>query len=94
MSPINQILLTLRYYGTGGHLNSLADYIGMDTSTVSRIIVRVSVAIARLYPRYIKMPEDQLSEQIKFYDIAKFPKTLAVVDGTHIRINNPGLFKK
>lgn len=54
----------------------------------------MELAIARLYPRYIKMPEDQLSEQIKFYDIAKFPKTLAVVDGTHIRINNPGLFKK
>ncbi|CAG9773144.1 unnamed protein product [Ceutorhynchus assimilis] len=92
VSPINQFLITLRYYPTGGHLNFLADFGGMDTSTVSRIIVRVSEAIARLYPQYIDMPQPQniIDEQIKFHDIARFPRVLGVVDGTHIKIQNPG----
>ncbi|XP_023312227.1 putative nuclease HARBI1 [Anoplophora glabripennis] len=90
ISPINQLLMTLRFYSTGGHLNSLADFGGMDTSTVSRIVVKVSQAIARLYPRYIKMPEDIVDEQIRFHDIARFPRTIGVIDGTHIKIRNPG----
>ncbi|KAI4455387.1 hypothetical protein MML48_9g00011346 [Holotrichia oblita] len=49
VTPINQILTCLRFFASGGHLNSVADFVGMDISTASRIIVRVSEAIARLY---------------------------------------------
>ncbi|XP_031332890.1 putative nuclease HARBI1 [Photinus pyralis] len=90
VSPINQLLMALRFYATGGHLNVLADFGGMDTSTISRIIVRVSEALARLYPRHVKMPEDVVGEQVRFYDIARFPRAIGAVDGTHIKIKNPG----
>ncbi|CAH1366211.1 unnamed protein product, partial [Tenebrio molitor] len=56
VSPMNQLLTTLRFYSTGGHLQSIADYCGMHVSTVSRIIVRVSRTIADLYNMYISFP--------------------------------------
>lgn len=90
MSPINQILVTLRFYATDGHLNFLADFSGMDTSTVSRIIVRVSTAIAGLSRQYIKMPEDLLAEHMKFHQIARFPRIIGLIDGTHVKISSPG----
>ncbi|KAJ8981059.1 hypothetical protein NQ317_018032 [Molorchus minor] len=92
VSPMNQLLTALRLFSTGGHLSTVADYMQMDISTVSRIVVRVSEAIARLSPQYIRMPENGrfIEEQTKFYEIARFPKVIAVVDGTHIKIQSPG----
>lgn len=72
---------------------SVADTNGMRTSTVSRIIKRVSEAIAALYDRFIKLPtsvEDINTTRRNFFDIALFPRVLGAVDGTHIRIRSPG----
>lgn len=85
------MLVTLRFYATGTHLDALADFAGMDTATVSRSIVRVSEALARLYPEVIRMPADRVREQVDFHSIARFPRTIGVVDGTHIKISKPGL---
>lgn len=68
---------------------------GMHLSTVSRIIKKVSEAIARLRPRFIKMPEgiDEIqATQNKFFDIASFPRVLGAIDGTHIKIQSPGKY--
>lgn len=91
--PINQFQTCLRYYASAGHLTQVADFMGMDTSTASRIFQRVSGIIAGLFPNYIKMPDAQhiLSEQNKFYDMVKFPRVLGIVDGTHICIQSPGM---
>nr|CAI5840540.1 unnamed protein product [Callosobruchus analis] len=64
----------------------------MDVSTASRIVKMVSQAIARLFAAYVKMPQEQdfVREQTKFYAIAKFPRVIGIVDGTHIRIQSPG----
>lgn len=93
VSPLNQLLVSLRFYATGNHLMSVADTNGMRTSTVSRIIKRVSEAIAALYDRFIKLPtsvEDINTTRRNFFDIALFPRVLGAVDGTHIRIRSPG----
>lgn len=65
---------------------------GMHTSTASRIISRVSASIASLRPRYINMPEgnELLDVQRDFYDIARFPRVIGCIDGTHIRVQSPG----
>lgn len=47
-----QLLATMRLYATGGHLSSVADFMGMDPSTVSRIVKRTTAAIAHLRNRY------------------------------------------
>ncbi|KAJ8915513.1 hypothetical protein NQ315_012394 [Exocentrus adspersus] len=77
-----------------GHLSSVTDSVQMDVSTVSRIVVRVSNAIARLSQIYIQMPDHNqvVKEQTKFYRIARFPRIIGVVDGTHVRIQSPGKF--
>ncbi|CAK1602659.1 unnamed protein product [Parnassius mnemosyne] len=51
ISPINQLLLTLRYYATGSQQITMGDYCGMSKSTSHRIIHRVTVAIASLEER-------------------------------------------
>ncbi|XP_018569031.1 putative nuclease HARBI1 [Anoplophora glabripennis] len=93
VSPINQLLVTLRLYSTGGHLDLVADFAGMHLSTVSRIIVRVSEAIANLSQNYVSMPTNINSiraTQQNFYDVANFPRVIGAVDGTHCRIISPG----
>lgn len=89
---MNQVLCCLRYYASAGHLRQVADFMGMDISTASRIVARVSRIIATLFPLYVKMPEQNqfIQEQNKFYNIARFPRVIGVVDGTHIRILSPG----
>ncbi|XP_063913042.1 putative nuclease HARBI1 [Zophobas morio] len=93
VAPINQLLTTLRLFSTGGHLSSVADYMGMHLSTVSRIVKKVSEAIARLYPQIIKMPRTRMElrrTQNKFFEISRCPRVIGAIDGTHIKIESPG----
>lgn len=88
------MLTLLRLFATGGHLDAVADFAGMHTSTVSRIIVRVSEAIARLAPNYISMTnnmDDILKTQEDFFDVARFPKVIGAIDCSHFRILSPGI---
>jgi hypothetical protein len=88
------LLICLRFFATNGHLQSLADFAGVHLSTVSRIIInKVSRAIARLYPRFIRLPENEAEireVQVNFYQIALFPTVVGAVDGTHIKIQSRG----
>jgi len=91
---MQQLLITLRLYSTNGFLITMGDYGGMDKSTVSRIIVRVSEAIASLAYNYIKLPRTQeeiLRAQRNFFKVATFPKVIGATDCTHIRVQSPGM---
>lgn len=97
MTPVNQLLLTLRTFATGSHLLSSADFIKCDKSTVSRIVAKVSRVLANLSAEYIYMPRNELEiaeEQNKFFDISGFPRVIGAVDGTHIRILSQGIINK
>lgn len=58
LTPINQLLLTLRFYATGSFLRASGEFSGVSISTASRIIRKVSEAIASLRPLRIKMPRN------------------------------------
>ncbi|KAJ8915256.1 hypothetical protein NQ315_014763 [Exocentrus adspersus] len=92
VSSMNQLLTTLRFYATNTHQMTVGDFMGLHQTTASRIISRVSRAIASLRPLYIKMPANQevLQTQAKFYRIAHFPRVVGCIDGTHIKIQSPG----
>nr|CAI5842222.1 unnamed protein product [Callosobruchus analis] len=65
----------------------------MNQSTVSRIVGKVSRAIAGLRNRFIKMPstpEDILCCQNNFHRLARFPRVIGCIDGTHVKIYSPG----
>ncbi|XP_058817442.1 putative nuclease HARBI1 [Topomyia yanbarensis] len=72
---------------------AIADFSGVCISSVCRIIRRVSLALAQMYLRFIKMPQTQSELQAAsrdFYAIAKFPRTIGAIDCTHIKIQSPG----
>ncbi|XP_043462830.1 putative nuclease HARBI1 [Leptopilina heterotoma] len=90
---MNQLLLTLRFYATGSHLISAGDFSGVSKTSAHRIVHRVTIAIARLRPNYVKFPviADAIKrKQIKFFNFARFPKVLGALDCTHIKIQSLG----
>nr|CAI5832177.1 unnamed protein product [Callosobruchus analis] len=92
VAPTNQLLMFLRLCATGTYLSCIADFSGAHLATVSRHVKRVAVALARLSPRFIRMPEtaEEIGNaQHGFYQIARFPRVVGAVDGTHIRIKSP-----
>uniref|UniRef100_A0A6P7H3R6 Nuclease HARBI1 n=1 Tax=Diabrotica virgifera virgifera TaxID=50390 RepID=A0A6P7H3R6_DIAVI len=93
LSPINQLLVTLRMYATGSHLVTIGDFIEADKSTMSRIVKKVTGCLASLRPNYIKMPQTEPTinqRQQEFYEIARFPRVIGAIDGCHVKINHPG----
>jgi len=93
VTSINKLLLTLRFYATGNFLITSGDFLGVSKTTASLIVRDVSIVIAKLRPRFIKMPttEREISKlQRSFYQIARFPRTIGAIDCTHVKIQNPG----
>lgn len=76
------------HWGGGG------DLCGFSSSTVNRIVHKVSCAIAHLRSQYIHFPdnpEEIKRTQLKFYRKAKFPRVIGGVDCTHIKLwQSPG----
>lgn len=90
---MEQLLLTLRMYATGSFLITIGDFSGVSTTSAHYIVHRVSTAIARLHPYYIHFPsteEEIRNEQLRFYNIARFPKVVGCIDCTHIRVQSFG----
>ncbi|KAI4454229.1 hypothetical protein MML48_10g00014645 [Holotrichia oblita] len=93
VTPINKLLLALRFYATGSFLQVAADFSGVCTSTASRTVRKVSTVIASLRPQIIKAPNTEVEVreiQQGFYEMYNFPRVIGCVDCTHIRIQSPG----
>ncbi|XP_047143086.1 putative nuclease HARBI1 [Hydra vulgaris] len=90
VAPILQLLCALRFYPTGSFQIVVGDSTAaLSQPTISRIIRRVSLSLAKRINEYIKYPTNQhvLNEsRVKFYEIAEFPKVTCVIDCTHICI--------
>lgn len=87
------LLITLRLYATGGMLMTIGDLNGVSKSTISKVVTRVSHYIALLRDHFIKFPKSQqeiYQSKQEFYNIAKFPKVIAAIDCTHVKIISPG----
>ncbi|CAH1366551.1 unnamed protein product, partial [Tenebrio molitor] len=90
ISPLNQLLTMLRYFATGSHIDSVADYMGMDSTTAG--IHKVSRAVSSLYRRFIKFPSTEEEKGVTkegFFRVARFPN-VGALDCTHIKIKSPG----
>lgn len=93
VSPINQLLVTLRFYATGNIQLGIGDYFNISQSTICRIIPRITRLICDLSQNYIKLPRTQEAQRNiaeNFYKIAGFPGIIGALDCTHIRIESPG----
>jgi len=90
---MTQLLLCLRYYATGSMYITVGDFSGVSKASVSRVIKRVTNAIANLRPHHIHMPntEEEFKEAaLQFFNIARFPKVIGTIDCTHVKIASPG----
>ncbi|KAI4468974.1 hypothetical protein MML48_2g00018845 [Holotrichia oblita] len=93
LSASEMVLLTLRFLACGCFLQTTGHMMGVDKSTASRAVNKVTRAIARLATNVIKMPStaeeiDQTKHQ--FYNISKFPRCVGAIDCIHIKIQSPG----
>lgn len=72
---------------------AIGDFAGVSRSSVCRIVRKVSAAIARKSPEFIKMPAnglEMLTASRDFYSKAKFPRTIGAIDCTHVPIRSRG----
>ena len=56
LTPLQQVLIALRFYASGSFLQVIGDTFGVDKLTVSRVITDVSRALIVKQPRFIKWP--------------------------------------
>ena len=93
ISPLNQFLIALRFYGTGSFLKVSGDLFGVHESTVSRIIKRVSIALASLYKQYVKFTSGNKVQEIQwqFMQQSRIPGIVGAIDCTYIPIQSPGI---
>ncbi len=87
-----QLLLTLRFYATGTFQLACGDLCQISQPSASRIIKRVSEAIACLKNNYINFPTANILQQNKldFWRIGGLPNVIAAIDCNHIKIPSPG----
>ncbi|XP_016660548.2 putative nuclease HARBI1 [Acyrthosiphon pisum] len=91
MSPMNKVLITLRFYALGTMLISVADMFGVSISCASKTIRDVSYVIAELSSIFIQIPVHNIKDtKMKMYEIARFPLVFGAIDCTHVRIQSPG----
>ena len=86
-----QVLVALRFYATGSFFQVVGDTVGVDKSTVSRTVERVSTALAAKAGRFIKWPSADKKKEIKtgFFEKGGFPGVIGCIDGTHVRVAAP-----
>ncbi|KAI4471928.1 hypothetical protein MML48_1g12668 [Holotrichia oblita] len=85
-------LLTLRFLATGSILQVAGDFSGVDKSTVSRVINKVSRAIAHMHETFTTLPDDEINTVRQgFFNIrSRFPRCIGALDCTHVKIQSPG----
>lgn len=83
----------MRYVATCSMLRLIGECNGIDVSTVSRVITKVTTTIALLRLEYITMPitEAERKEVMQgFFNISRFPRCIGAIDCTHIKISSVG----
>lgn len=92
ITPEIQLAVAFRYYATGTFQSMVGDHANISSSSVCRIIKRVSHYIALLRQHFIVMPQgnELMETKEKFFRIAGFPGVIGAIDGTHVPIQSPG----
>jgi len=92
ITPLHQLLVALRYYATGSFQVVVGDSLEVSQSSCSRIIAKVSRAIARKRSDHVKYPTFQQAAHVqqKFKEVDGFPGVVGIVGCTHVKIKSPG----
>ncbi|XP_041465700.1 putative nuclease HARBI1 [Lytechinus variegatus] len=88
-----QVMTALRFYAVGSFQIMHGDEASISQPSVSRVIKKVSEAIARRKREFMRFPStrDELeTTQQQFYEYCGFPGVIGAIDGTHVYIRSPG----
>ena len=95
LSATEQVLVMLCFLASGSFLEVLGDtflsYM-YDKSTVSRVVSRVTLALASKVNDFVKFPTTgNERDEIKhgLFHVGGFPSAIGCIDGTHVRIKAP-----
>lgn len=89
LEPREQLLTFLHLCGTDQFYHVARDIHGPSTSTICRLMKRVSEAIITLEQEFVRFPPNAVEEANRFRDIAGFPSVVGCVDGTHVKVTPP-----
>ena len=92
VSLMNQLLPTLRFFATGTFQLEVGDTFGVHKSTVCRVVHRVTVVIAALRPKYVRLPttvQERRSAINGFYAVSGLGGVFGAIDCTHLPIQSP-----
>ena len=83
LTPMQQMLIALRFYVTGTFSRVIGDLFGVSTFAACTTIHKVSKAIAKQRAQFLSFPENLADTKRKFYDVAHFPVVIGAIDCTH-----------
>ena len=91
LSPMIQLLVTLRFLASGAFYNMVGDTLLCHKSSVCRVVKVVCRSILHNMIHLVSMPTITSSINIKaaYKAIAGIPNLIGCVDGTFIRIHKP-----
>ena len=73
LTPMQQMLIALRFYVTGTFPRVIGDLFGVSTFAACTTIHKVSKAIAKQRAQFLSFPENLADTKRKFYDVGHFP---------------------
>ena len=86
LTPLQQVLVTLRFYATASFQQVIGDLFGISNYAVCKVIHRVSRVIAKNKRKFISFPASSHGTKRRFYDMAGFPGVVGAIDCTYMRI--------
>ena len=92
LSVETQVLASLRYLASGCFYQVGADILGIDKSSVSRIVhgfCKAIVAKGNQFFRFPRTDDEKSKNMIKFFQMGGFPSCIGAIDGFHVRICTP-----
>lgn len=87
-----QVLASLRFLASGCFYQVDADVLGIDKSTVSRVVYQFCQSIVAKKDRFVRFPftdAEKNENKYKFYKMGGFPSCILCIDGFHVRICTP-----
>ena len=80
------------FLATGSFQQVVGDVLGIDKSSVSRVVTHFSESLVSKKHLFIKFPRTAIEKDAmknKFFKVRGFPSTIACVDGFHVPIVAP-----
>ena len=92
LSVETQVLASMRFLASGCFCRVDADVLGIDKSSVCRVLKGFCEALVSKSDRFLKFPftdAEKTENKLKFYKMGGFPSCILCVDGFHVRICTP-----